>query len=664
MASQQSGGSPGAAAGGGGGGSSAATPPSSAASEQMAADAEFHTADSLKDAGNEFFKAGKFLQAVDLYTRALALGPRTPALFCNRAAAHLKLENYGTALADAEGALELDRLFTKAYYRRGCVYMALQKLHPAARDFRALHKADPANKDVARQLAECERLIKAKVSEAFSREGGGGGEEGEGSSGGGGGGSGSAPGGGGRTPSPITYDPTCVPMPADYRGAVLPRVPAAGGGASAAECAADPTAVNAHGLSLAFVRALKADFKSQRLVAKRYAQELLVRLRALLVTYKSLVQAPFPDSVPHFNVCGDTHGQYYDTCNIFDAVAGEPSPTNPCAWRALGAARAHARALLPSLYGLPSFAHTLFFHQAARPPLPTPHPPPPPPPPADLFNGDFCDRGSWGVENVLLLFAWKLLYPEHVHLTRGNHETKLQNKVYGFEGEVVHKYDARTMELFTLAFQALPLACIISGAGGEGRVMVTHGGLFTQDGVTLENIEGIHRYREPGEEGGWMSDLLWSDPQPFPGRSPSKRGVGQSFGPDVTERFLAANDLCLLIRSHEVKDEGYVVEHEGRCITVFSAPNYCDTIGNKGAVCRLTHGALARPTFLQFTAVPHPPIRPSAWWLGGGLQSSPRTRHTDRLTHLPLPPHHTPRSQWRTPRALRACLAFSIQCPT
>ena len=46
-----------------------------------------------------------------------------------------------------------------------------------------------------------------------------------------------------------------------------------------------------------------------------------------------------------------------------------------------------------------------------------------------------------------------------------------------------------------------------------------------------------------------------------------------SFGPDVTAAFLEQNGLDLLIRSHEVKEEGYVVEHGGKCITVFSAPN-------------------------------------------------------------------------------------------
>ena len=57
----------------------------------------------------------------------------------------------------------------------------------------------------------------------------------------------------------------------------------------------------------------------------------------------------------------------------------------------------------------------------------------------------------------------------------------------------------------------------------------------------------------------------------------------------------------LVIRSHEVKDEGYLVEHGGKCITVFSAPNYCDQMGNKGAFIRLPYSM--KPEFVKFEAV-------------------------------------------------------------
>ena len=49
-----------------------------------------------------------------------------------------------------------------------------------------------------------------------------------------------------------------------------------------------------------------------------------------------------------------------------------------------------------------------------------------------------------------------------------------------------------------------------------------------------------------------MCELLWSDPGPTNGRTPSKRGVGVAFGADVTQRFLQDNGLELLVRSHEV----------------------------------------------------------------------------------------------------------------
>ena len=66
-----------------------------------------------------------------------------------------------------------------------------------------------------------------------------------------------------------------------------------------------------------------------------------------------------------------------------------------------------------------------------------------------------------------------LLLLTGLYLTRGNHETTNMNKIYGFEGEVKHKYNETCMKVFTEVFNLLPLAAVI-----EKKVLVVHGGLF------------------------------------------------------------------------------------------------------------------------------------------------------------------------------------------
>ncbi|XP_014749679.1 PREDICTED: serine/threonine-protein phosphatase 5 [Sturnus vulgaris] len=241
--------------------------------------------------------------------------------------------------------------------------------------------------------------------------------------------------------------------------------------------------------------------------------QILVQVKEVLAKLPTLVETTLKET-EKVTVCGDTHGQFYDLLNIFE-LNGLPSEANPY-----------------------------------------------------IFNGDFVDRGSFSVEVILTLFGFKLLYPDHFHLLRGNHETDNMNQIYGFEGEVKAKYTAQMFALFSEVFEWLPLAQCING-----KVLIMHGGLFSEDGVTLDDIRKIERNRQPPDSGP-MCDLLWSDPQPQNGRSVSKRGVSCQFGPDVTKRFLERNRLELIIRSHEVKPEGYEVAHDGRCVTVFSAPNY------------------------------------------------------------------------------------------
>ncbi|KAG0155815.1 hypothetical protein PDIDSM_2988 [Penicillium digitatum] len=305
-------------------------------------------------------------------------------------------------------------------------------------------------------------------------------------------------------------------------------------------------------MSQEFIDDMIERFKDGKKIHRKYVFQIIKAVKDLVYNEPTMVEIGV-ESGKKLTVCGDTHGQYFDLLEIFRRN-GAPSDTH-----------------------------------------------------AYLFNGDFVDRGSWSCEIALLLYAYKWLRPNGLFLNRGNHETDDMNKVYGFEGECKAKYNERVFKVFSESFSALPLATLI----GE-KYLVLHGGLFSDDKIKLDDIRKLNRHnqRQPGQA-GLMMEMLWTDPQTENGRGPSKRGVGLQFGPDVTKRFCENNGLKAIIRSHEVRMGGYEVEHDGRCITVFSAPKYCDSTENKGAYINI--GPELELAYEVFEAVPHPDIKPMAY---------------------------------------------------
>jgi len=89
-----------------------------------------------------------------------------------------------------------------------------------------------------------------------------------------------------------------------------------------------------------------------------------------------------------------------------------------------------------------------------------------------------------------------------------------------------------------------------------------------------------------------------SDPSEEPGFSRKGRSTG--FGPDITEQFLAKHSLQLLVRSHEVKEQGFEMTHNGKCCTVFSAPHYCSRGHNFAAVMRFVQSNSMDATVVHF----------------------------------------------------------------
>ena len=177
------------------------------------------------------------------------------------------------------------------------------------------------------------------------------------------------------------------------------------------------------------------------------------------------------------------------------------------------------------------------------------------------------------------------------------------NALYGFEKECISKYNSRVYEAFAEFFNTLPIGHVICN-----QVLVVHGGIGSPS-VTITDINAANRFCQPPEQ-GLINDILWADPMDSPGLAPSPRGVTKTFGPDITQKFLANNGLQYLIRSHQVQENGFLRQHNGRCITVFSAPNYIGSMLNKGAICTFTFasdGSITEgPTLITFTAKPIP----------------------------------------------------------
>lgn len=82
------------------------------------------------------------------------------------------------------------------------------------------------------------------------------------------------------------------------------------------------------------------------------------------------------------------------------------------------------------------------------------------------------DRGVYGVEVLLVLFALKIDFPNQIFLLRGNHECRQLTAYHFFRDECIQKYDQEIYDLFIEAFDRMPLACVING-----HFLALHGGI-------------------------------------------------------------------------------------------------------------------------------------------------------------------------------------------
>ncbi|KAF9044331.1 serine/threonine-protein phosphatase 2B catalytic subunit [Panaeolus papilionaceus] len=264
-------------------------------------------------------------------------------------------------------------------------------------------------------------------------------------------------------------------------------------------------------------------------------------------------------------ICGDIHGQYYDLMKLFDVGGSMDDGTY-------------------------------------------------------LFLGDYVDRGDFGIECLLYLYALKIYDPARIILLRGNHECRHLTEYFTFKRECLHKYSEQVYEACIRSFCALPLAAVV-----DNKFFCVHGGISPQL-VHLSDINNINRRQEPGSH-GLLCDLLWSDPitnyghEHEPGPNGTVLPPGQTFLHNGTRgcsyfytyeavcQFLERNSLLTLIRGHEAQDAGYTMYKKTpkrnfpSVITIFSAPNYLDVYHNRGAVLKYINKNI---TIRQFNSSSHP----------------------------------------------------------
>ena len=179
-------------------------------------------------------------------------------------------------------------------------------------------------------------------------------------------------------------------------------------------------------------------------------------------------------------------------------------------------------------------------------------------------------------------------------LNRGNHEDAVMNHRYGFTREVHQKYRHnadRLLKLIDQVYRHLPLGTLINN-----KIFVVHGGIsettdlnliasvrrskviigrklkkFLLKNITLQYVSILRPPSQPSDDADFKTewkqviDILWSDPVMTDASSPmpNKRGAGECFGPETSNKFLQRHNLTTLVRSHECKHDGYEIVHNG-----------------------------------------------------------------------------------------------------
>ncbi len=174
-----------------------------------------------------------------------------------------------------------------------------------------------------------------------------------------------------------------------------------------------------------------------------------------------------------------------------------------------------------------------------------------------IFLGDYIDRGSHSLENIIYLLSLKLEHPKSLFLLQGNHEGW---KAFQFSpADFWESLEPERATLFAETLAYLPFA--ISTPNG---ILALHGAL-----PDVERLSDINQIAFGSEQ--WQQ-ITWGDWQDVPERYLGAYGGRPQFGRDYFEEKMQRFSKHILIRSHQPHAPFFM--YDQRCLTIFTSSAY------------------------------------------------------------------------------------------
>ncbi|XP_070777306.1 stress-induced-phosphoprotein 1-like [Enoplosus armatus] len=108
--------------------------------------------------GIQMFERGQYSQAVDMFTEAIYCDPKDHRLYGNRSYCYWFLEQYSSALTDAQRSIQLAPDWPMGYFRKGCALMGLKRYSEAEKAIEQVLKLDQHCKEASSKLFTCRVL--------------------------------------------------------------------------------------------------------------------------------------------------------------------------------------------------------------------------------------------------------------------------------------------------------------------------------------------------------------------------------------------------------------------------------------------------------------------------------------------------------------------------